>query len=121
MGIAAVELAAQRKATEWYIKADAFPCVLTRNVRVPNGAGGYVMASLPLPSQNLRMNPLQDIGRERQTADGRVATPQYVLIGTYDADIQRFDTFTKDGRDYQVVFMVENQQYQVKGEVIYLG
>lgn len=119
--ISGVELAAQRAITAAYVDADAFSCVLTREVRVPDGSGGYTTVKTPQAAQMLRMNPLQDATSERQTPDGRVVKPGYMLVGRYTNDIQRFDTFTKGGRKYEVVFIVENSQYQIKAEVTYLA
>lgn len=121
MPIASQELAVQRKLTKWYVDADSFECVLVRKVKVPTDAGGYVTTPVPQPAQTLRMNPEQDGMMERVTADGRAVRPSYMLVGKYDAIIERYDTFFKDGREYQVVFVLENQQYQVKAEVAYVG
>jgi len=121
MGLAPGELAAQRAATKWYVDADAFDCVLIRATEVSNGAGGYIMQDVPLNQQRLRMNPLQDATTERVTPDGRKLRPAYMLIGYHDADVERLDRFFKDGREYEIVFLVENQQYQVKAEVAYVG
>lgn len=119
--IAYLELLAQRALTRAFVEADSFSCVLVREVKVPDGSGGYTTTKTPRPAQTLRMVPLQDSTQERTTPDGRVVTPGYMLIGTNSADIQRMDTFTKEGRRYEVVFLVENTQYQVKAEVAYRG
>lgn len=121
MAIADVELAVQRKTTAWFIKADPFECVLIRKVKVGNGAGGYTIVDVPQAPQTLRMVPLQDSTSERQTPDGRVVRPGYMLVGEHTASIERLDIFVKDGRRCEVVFVVENQQYQVKAEVVYNG
>lgn len=115
------EALVQQRITAAYVEADAFDCVLTREERVSDGEGGYTTTKVPKPAQRLRLNPLQDAASERTSADGRSLTPGYMLVGPVTADIKRMDTFTKDGRRYEVVFVVENQQYQVKAEVIYLG
>lgn len=119
--ISGLELTAQRAITAAFVDADPFPCILTREVKVSDGSGGYTTTKQPQPVQWLRMIPLQDSTQERQTPDGRKVSPGYMLQGKYGADIKRMDTFTKDGRRYEVVFVVENQQYQVKAEVIYSG
>lgn len=124
MGIRDGELSVQRKNTKWFNEADGFPCTLQRRPKVPNGSGGFVLgAAVPRPEQVLRLVPLADAtgGAERQTSDGVAVLPRYVLIGEAGADIQRFDRFTKDGRPYEVVYIVENVQYQVKAEVHYVG
>lgn len=116
-----LELAAQRRITAAFVAADRFSCVLTREQRVPDGEGGYTNQVGPIDPQWLRLVPLQDATQDRRDSTGSVVTPGYMLVGPYTADIKRGDKFTKEGRRYEVVFVVENQQYQVKGEVIYLG
>lgn len=119
--IAPAELAAQRAITAAFVASDAQFIVLTRNVRTPNGSGGYTNTKAAQPKQSLRLQPAQDGVGERTTADGRSVRPSYMLIGPHTASIQRFDEFTVGTRRYQVVFVQENQQYQVKAEVAYVG
>lgn len=119
--ISELELAAQRRITAAFVDADRFSCVLTRETKVPDGTGGYTTTKAPIAAQWLRLVPLQDATSERTDAQGRTVAPGYMLVGRHTADIKRMDTFTKDGRRYEVVFVLENTQYQVKGEVIYLG
>jgi hypothetical protein len=72
----------------------------------------------------MRMVPLQDAvatRSERTTADGVQVTPSYMLLGNWDANVARFDSFTLDGRRYEIVFIQQNRQYECKAEVAYLG
>jgi hypothetical protein len=122
MGIMPMELAVQRKLTAAFIAADSLQLALLRTPAVPDGAGGVRSGpTQTLPAQTLRLIPLGDGAQERFTRDGVAVTPSYMLMGKHDADIQRFDEFTLDGRRYQVVFVNQNQQYEVKGEVAYRG
>ena len=120
--IATSELEAQRKLTKMFIAADALSLVLTRTPKVSDGAGGLKNGTpVNLTAQTLRLNPLQDAVQQRTTADGKQVLPQYMLMGEYNADIARGDTFTLSGRRYEVVFVLQNKQYQVKAEVYYRG
>lgn len=121
MALNPTEALVQQRITAAFVDADPFDCVLTREANVSDGEGGYTTTKKALPAQRLRLVPLQDASVERTTADGRSLTPEYMLVGTVGADIKRADTFTKDGRSYEVVFVLENQQYQVKAEVVYLA
>lgn len=114
-----LELAAQRRITAAFVDADRFSCVLTREQRVPDGEGGYTTEVAPIDAQWLRLVPLQDGTQDRTDNAGNVISPGYMLVGRYTADIKRGDVFTKEGRTYEVVFVQENQQYEVKAEVIY--
>lgn len=116
------ELRLQRKNTNAFIAADPYSITLVRRVRFVNGAGGITRGNeTTLPAQTLRLLPQEDGATERVTAEGERATPEYVLLGTYDADMQRFDAFEYDGRRYEVVWISENRQYEIKGEVVHLG
>jgi hypothetical protein len=120
--ITPVELSVQRKLTAAFVEADPLEIQLNRPIRTPDGAGGYKDSVAPVGGlQRLRLIPLGDGAAERTTADGKSVAPSYMLMGTYLADIQRWDEFTVDGRRYQIVFINQNQQYEVKGEVAYLG
>lgn len=125
-GIRGSELALQRRLTKAFIEADAQEVVLLRSAVAADGEGGEVRGvPTPLAPQTMRIIPLQDGASAgnttRLTADGEAVRPSYMLMGTYDADMQRHDTYsTADGR-YEVVFVNANRQYEVKGEVAYLG
>jgi hypothetical protein len=121
--IATAELKMQRKLTRMFIEADPLEIQLLRASRTPNGSGGYITGT-PEPVgglQRMRLIPLQDGQTERYDANGKQVFPQYMLMGMYDADMQRWDFFQLNGTRYQIVFIDENTQYQVKGEAVYLG
>lgn len=120
--ISSLELSIQRQLSNAFIEADPLEIQLSRPTRTPDGAGGYVDSLVPIGGlQRLRLIPLGDGADERTTADGVAVAPTYMLMGTYLANIQRWDEFSVDGRRYQVVFINQNRQYEVKGEVAYLG
>jgi hypothetical protein len=116
------ELKLQRKNTDAFIKADPYVITLVRRVRFQNAAGGITKGDTRiLPAQVFRLLPQEDGATERVNAEGERATPEYMLLGRYDVDMQRFDVFEYDGRRYQVVWISENRQYEIKGEVVHLG
>jgi len=116
------EAAVQRRLTEEFIKADGREVVLWRSVRQEDGAGGWTFGDpAPLPAQFMRLIPLRDGASVRMTADGQEVTPAYMLQGSHGADMERWDIFELEGVRYEVVFVNENRQYQVKGEVAHLG
>lgn len=121
--IPGAELKMQRVLTAQFIEADALEIQLMRSVRTPNGSGGY-RTSDPVPVgglQRMRLIPLGDGATERYDANGKQVFPLYMLMGSHDADMQRWDTFELNGTRYQVVFINQNNQYETKGEVAYLG
>lgn len=120
--IATAELAAQRLLTKAFVEADVIIVTLVRSEWVNDGAGGsYAQNPHSLAPQRMRLIPLQDKQQERFTSNGEQVQPGYKLLGLYDADMQRWDTFVLGGNRYEVVWVNENQQYQTKGEVAYRG
>jgi hypothetical protein len=112
----------QRNLTRAFIAADEDAVVLERRTRTANGSGGYVLsAPAALPSQPMRLIPLQSGAAERHTLDGKLVEPGYALLADWDADMARWDLFTVNGRRYEVVFINENRSYELKGEVVYHG
>ena len=116
------ELLAQRRLTAAFIAADPDDTVLYRRTRTANGSGGWTLsAPAPLPSQVTRLIPLQSGATERHNQDGKLVEPTYALLMEWDGDMKRGDTFTLAGRRYEIVFVNENQTYELKGEVTYNG
>lgn len=121
MTLRPAELKAQQKITRAFIAADARSVTLLRSERTPDGAGGHLTGDpQEVPAQTLRLLPQEDGATARTTADGEAATPEYMLLCPTGANVKRFDEFTLDGRRYQVVY-IDDRQYEVKAEVIYLG
>ncbi len=122
MTIQPAELAAQRLLTKAFIDADVTNITLWRSEWADDGAGGdRRLDPAPLAPQRLRLQPRVDGGNPRTTADGEQAVPNYTLIGEHTADIKRWDTFTVEGRRYEVAFVYQNRQYEVKAEVFFHG
>lgn len=120
--ISATELKVQRDITLAFIDADSLEVTLLRSLRTANGSGGYKRgAPVERPVQTMRLIPSQDGTIERMTADGVSVEPHYILMGRWDADLLRWDRFINDGVTYEVVFVNQNKQYEVKGEVVRLG
>lgn len=122
MGISSVELGVQRRNTKAFILADSLMVALMRPVSVSDGEGGKARSSLAaLPPQTMRLMPLQDGAAEQLTADGLQISPTYMLMGVWDCDMQRWDTFAVGTSRYEVVSINQNRQYETKGEVVYHG
>lgn len=119
--IAPGELKVQRRLSAEFIAADAREIVLTRRTRTPDGAGGAVPGTaVDQEPQTFRLLPQEDGATARTIADGESATPEYILQGRWDCNMERFDEFVIDGRRFQIIY-IDNRQYEIKGEAIYLG
>jgi len=115
------ELKAQRLLSQAFIEADARDVILLRSARTDDGAGGFTLGDpVSQGPQRFRLLPQEDGATERTTAEGETATPQYMLMGPWNANMQRFDGFTLDGIRYQIVY-IDDRKYELKGEVIRLG
>jgi hypothetical protein len=122
MTIQADELTYLRLNTKAFIDADYKDIVLNRVTREDNGAGGFTETENPVAAQRLRLIPQQgNMSPLRETLDGEAVQPDYVLLGEWNSDIQRWDTFADGNRRYQVLFVHEKSTYERKGEVKYLG
>lgn len=123
MTVFADELTYMRIQTKAFIDADVKNLTFSRLTKTANGSGGFTSTRAPLAfPQRMRLIPMQGNGSPlRQTLDGEAVTPDYVLLGEFDASLKRWDTFTDLGRRYMVLFVHEKSTYEKKGEVKYLG
>jgi len=116
------ELTAMRAQTVGFIAADLESVVLVPHTRTPNGSGGYKTASgLPRSPQNMRLIPISTTAFERSTLDGEAVVPQFILLGEWDCEMTRGDTFVVDGKRYEIVHIQEKRDYQTKGETVLRG
>lgn len=116
------EIEAQRTLTDYFISMDPDSVVLQPFTRESNGSGGYVRTpGEPRSAQDMRMIPLTEVTSERHTLDGKVVTPEWMLMGRYDAVVERGDQFELNGDLYEVVHVQEKKDYQTKAETVYLG
>lgn len=120
--ISPVELAVQKELTKAFVEADVIVVTLTRSEWVSDGAGGSVRTDpVALAPQRMRLIPLGDGAQERFNSNGEEVRPSYKLLGKHDADMERWDEIILSGVRYEVVWVNENRQYEVKGEVAYRG
>lgn len=96
---------ALRKVMAEFIRADGRQIVLRRPTLSQTGTGGYIKGNYQaLAPQLFRLVPyrrrLTDLTTPK--ADGEIPTLPYVLIGSYNTNIQRMDEFTLDNVFYRV-------------------
>lgn len=98
------ELDYQRRNTKAFIDADPISLTLQKQNRVSLSDGGYrVDDPTPRAPQTFRMIPQSDVMPVVQTPDGHQLTPSYVLLGTHDCLMERWDKFTFNGVEFQIV------------------
>lgn len=118
------ELAVMRRQTEQFIKENPTSLTVNRNVRTPNGKGGYTMTPTPQAPQTFRIIPQVRAGAASQNIDGEKVDPVFVLIGRWDANIGDNDTFSLGGKEYAVQHVRGaglSTAYETWAEVIYRG
>lgn len=115
------EARVQRKITSAFIATDAATVNLVPIRRQDNGAGGWTRSfGTPRVPQVMRMIPTNFEG-EQETLDGKRVSPTHVLMGEYNAEMERGDRFLFKGSMYEVTYVQEKQDYQVKGWAHYIG
>lgn len=118
----AVELELQEGITRAFIYADADNIVLYRSDPVADGAGGKKRGEeYPLAVQTFRMIPQTDQVTEIADSNGRMAMPEWVLLGESASDMRRGDRFTWRGMEWEIAQVHTKPDYQRKGDVIRVG
>lgn len=123
-GSASREVRINRRVTEQFIKADPVVLELQGHTLVKKAGGGRKLEPNEgkKSAQMFRLIPQTDVQPSVQTPDGIQLTPTFVLLGRFDADLNRWDTFELNGHSYQVVSTVRPEhsimnRYEVKADV----
>lgn len=105
-GISPDEVRWRRNGTREMIKGNPISIVLLRPNRIDDNAGGsYAGTPVPQTAQEFRIIAQDLRVPVVRTVDGTEVQPQYVLLGYYDANILRGDTFQLAGIEYTVVWV----------------
>lgn len=117
------ELHMQQRNTEAHLDADGEPVVLTRNsLPTPDGSGGYTSGGAePIEEQEFVLSTTNRQLPIRRTVDGIEISPEYIMTGRWDADVQAGDWFFKEGIKYEVVFVHLDRSFETTAEVTYRG
>lgn len=99
-----LELSLHRKNTKAFIDADPLALVLVPHaIEKDAGGGRKLVPGEPREEQAFRLIPMSDVMPTVQTIDGIQLTPTYVLLGEHDAQMARWDIFSINGVDYQII------------------
>ena len=117
------ELDVQRYNTAAYIDSDATDIVAIPRQRGSDGAGGLVWSNPPpLPAQRMRIVTSTRVNQTtRSTVDGEEVSPDFLLIGYWDADIKAGYRLLINGDLHEVVYVNADLQYEVLAEVVRRG
>lgn len=98
------EINYHRFNTKEFIDADPLEILLTHHSRVDTDDGGFTRDDSPhIGTQVFRLIPQTDVMPLVQTPDGVQLQPGYVLLGEWNCDMRRWDTFTLNGIDFVIV------------------
>lgn len=93
----------RRELTRRSIEQNPSQVSLTRMEKVPDGAGGWIENEVTLSGQTVRLFISSSPGsREVSTVGGQMQINQVGLLAEHDADVQKDDSFERDGRRYKV-------------------
>lgn len=117
----AAELELQEGITRAFILADAEDIALQRQTKVADGAGGFTFIYTAIAEQTFRMLPQSDQVPEIADSNGRLAMPEWVLLGEAGCDMKRYDRFTWRGFQWEIVQVHQKPDYETKGDVVRVG
>ncbi len=116
------ELQLHKDVTRAFILADAESIVLRRQEKNSDGAGGFILSpEFSLEPQTFRMIPQNDRKPEIADSNGRMAVPEFILLGEVGCDLRRYDRFTWKGDEWEIAEVHHKPDYEVKGDVIRRG
>lgn len=120
---ALMELQINRQNTHEFIMADPLWIVLSYAERGSDGEGGTLEEEPDdRDAQLFRLIPQTDVMPQVQTPDGVQLVPTYVLLGEWDAEMSRWDTFALGGVKFKIVSPIRpdytsDNVYERKGDV----
>lgn len=112
-----------RKQTTAFIAVYPQVIALVRTAMVADGSGGVKSSGpSPLGPQTFRqITQPTNTGVFRRTIDGEEVSPDFVLLGEWDADVAIGDWYMKDGAKHEIVYVKEDRRYETWAEVKYRG
>lgn len=111
------------KQTEAFVAENPDVITFQRRPRTSTPSGGWKFgAPVALPPQTLRKVASGRVGAttERTTSDGKTVIPTATLVGIPATDVERYDLFTLDGVDHEVVWVNRRPEWRVSAEVVEL-
>lgn len=109
-------LTVERKQTKQFIDQNPTEVVLQRASWVPDGAGGQKPAQwTEVKPQTMRLVP-QTLPKETRTSAGEMVNVEFIIVAEHNADIKEDDVFVMDNRRYEIVWVYNQNGYELKAE-----
>lgn len=102
-----------RAISQKFINENPKAIILERRPRAATTAGGWKLGEpVPQEVQTMRHIPGRMYAESvRTTANGREVHPTFTLVGMIDANIERYDRYTLDGQEYEVVWIERKNMF----------
>lgn len=119
-----IMLPLMRYTTDWFVRdtatiAGPVNITLQRQVAVDKPGGGRDFTTVGIPSQVFRLTnqTISDGMANSPNDDGTARRDEYVLVGSWDADIQPNDTWTDGTAQWRVNGLLPNLGYECRASV----
>lgn len=111
-----IDLALNRKLTKQFIDVLPVTLTLTPNARTRSATGGFTFAAgtprAPQVFTLIEQGTVSGMPRPEITLDGIVRVVEFELLGEYDSELARYDTFTHQGKEFEVVDLFYDNGYE---------
>jgi hypothetical protein len=124
MAVSQVERLMARRQIEAMILADPVEIAFERKAKIPAPGGGWRWGPpTPLEPQQVTLIPFKRRMTEFLigTEIGSVPNLPYVLVGRWNLDIERYDTFVWKGDKFEVQTIDLKEEIRVAAQVDYFG
>jgi len=113
-----MNLTLNRRITKKFIDELPVSLALVPRTRTKTPAGGFTWTeAAPRPLQTMTLIEPSVSPRPITTADGVERTIEFELLGQHDALLERYDVFTHDGKDWEIVMMFHDNGYEKRAMV----
>lgn len=113
-----MNLAAQRKVTQAFIAVRPESIVFTPRHKEKKPAGGFVwVEDAARAPQTVTFIEPGSAPLPTVTLDGIVRVVEMQVVAAWDAAIERFDVFTHQGKDWEVVDLFYDNGYETRALV----
>jgi hypothetical protein len=117
-GLSESSLAVNRRLTKKFIAVNPVSLILIPHEKTKKPAGGYTME--PQPARDPQTVSLLEPSSQptpQITVDGVDREVEFQLLGEWDAQVARGDTFTHKGKEWEVVDLWIDNGYEVRALV----
>lgn len=120
-----MDLATNRRLTKAFIDHMPVTLTLTPRARVKKPAGGFAWEDQPPRAPQvftlIEQGTVGGLPRPTVTVDGVERVVEFELLGEWNAELARDDVFTHKGKDWQVVDLFFENDYERRALVTARG